>query len=164
MLSHLHFNRGQHLKGNCPKLWFQNTNILRDIYCAVLFLITQLCPNFCNPREGNPPGSSVHGDSPGKNTGVGFHALLQRIFPTLGLNPGLPHFRQILYRLNHQGGKCVPCTFLLPGFSLWDSKVGTSLVLQWLRLQTFNSEGEGSILGQGTKILHIVWTKRKKKK
>ena len=33
------------------------------------------------------PGSSVHGDSPGKNTGVGCHALLQGIFPTQGLNP-----------------------------------------------------------------------------
>ena len=32
------------------------------------------------------PGSSVHGDSPGKNTGVGCHALLQGIFPTQGLN------------------------------------------------------------------------------
>ena len=40
--------------------------------------------------------SSVHGDSPGKNTGVGYPALLQRIFPTQGLNPGLPHCRQIL--------------------------------------------------------------------
>ena len=28
------------------------------------------------------PGSSVHGDSPGKNTGVGFYALFQGIFPT----------------------------------------------------------------------------------
>ena len=34
---------------------------------------------------------------PGKNTGVGGHALLQRIFPTQGLNPGLLHCRQILY-------------------------------------------------------------------
>ena len=33
----------------------------------------------------------VHGDSPGQNTGVGCHALLQGIFPTQGLNPGLPH-------------------------------------------------------------------------
>ena len=33
------------------------------------------------------PGSSVHGDSPGKNTGMGCHALLQGIFPTQGLNP-----------------------------------------------------------------------------
>ena len=32
----------------------------------------------------------VHGDSPGKNTGVGCHALLQGIFPTQGLNSGLP--------------------------------------------------------------------------
>ena len=38
------------------------------------------------------PGSSVHGDSPGKNTGVGCHVLLQGIFPTQGLNPCLLHF------------------------------------------------------------------------
>ena len=43
------------------------------------------------------PGSSVHGDSPGKNTGVGCHALLQIIFPTRGSNRGLRHCRQILY-------------------------------------------------------------------
>ena len=42
-------------------------------------------------------------DSPGKNTGVGCHALLQEIVPTQGLNPGLPHGRWILYCLNHQG-------------------------------------------------------------
>ena len=38
------------------------------------------------------PGSSVHGDSRGKNTRVGCHALLWRIFPTQGPNPGLPHW------------------------------------------------------------------------
>ena len=42
-------------------------------------------------------------DSPGKNTGVGCHALLQGIFPTQGLNPGPPHCRRILYRLSRQG-------------------------------------------------------------
>ena len=42
-------------------------------------------------------------DSPGKNTGVGCHFHLQRIFPTRGSNPGLPHCRQTLYRLSHQG-------------------------------------------------------------
>ena len=41
-------------------------------------------------------------DSPGKNTGVGCHALLQGIFPTQGSNPGLLHGRQILYCLGHQ--------------------------------------------------------------
>ena len=38
-----------------------------------------------------------------KNTGVGCHSLLQEIFPTQGLNPGIPHCRQTLYRLSHQG-------------------------------------------------------------
>ena len=46
-------------------------------------------------------GSSVHGDSPGKNTGVGCHAFLQEISPTQGLNLRLLNCRQILYQLNH---------------------------------------------------------------
>ena len=49
------------------------------------------------------PGSSVCGDSPGKNTGVGCHALFQGIFPTQGSNPCLPNCRQILYHLSQQG-------------------------------------------------------------
>ena len=47
-------------------------------------LVAQSCPTLCNPMDCSPPGSSVHGDSPGKNTGVGCHALLQGIFPTQG--------------------------------------------------------------------------------
>ena len=39
----------------------------------------------------NPPGSPVHGDSPGKSIGVACHALLQRIFPTQGSNPHTLH-------------------------------------------------------------------------
>ena len=42
-------------------------------------------------------------NSPGKNTGVGGHSLLQGIFLTQGSNPGLLHWRQILYHLSHQG-------------------------------------------------------------
>ena len=71
--------------------------------CTVLFLVTQLCPTLCNPMDYSPPGSSIHGDSPGKNTEAGCHALPQGIFPTQGLNPGLPHCRQLLYHLSHQG-------------------------------------------------------------
>ena len=41
-------------------------------------------------------------DSPGKNTGVCCHALLQWIFPTQELNQGLLHCRQILYQLKYQ--------------------------------------------------------------
>ena len=37
----------------------------------------QLCPTPCDPIDGSPPGSPLPGDSPGKNTGVGCHFLLQ---------------------------------------------------------------------------------------
>ena len=56
----------------------------------------------------NPPGSPVYEDSPGKNIGVGCHALLQRIFSTQGSNLGLPHCRQILSHLSHQGSPWYP--------------------------------------------------------
>ena len=69
--------------------------------CAVLSLSVVL--TLCDPMDYCPPGTSVHGDSPGKNTGVGCHTLLQEIFPTQESNPGLPHCRQILYQLSHQG-------------------------------------------------------------
>ena len=57
----------------------------------------------CSPTDCVPWGSSVHGDSPGKNTRVGCHALLWGIFPTEGSNLGLVHCRRILYCLSHQG-------------------------------------------------------------
>ena len=54
------------------------------------------------------PGTAAHQEPlstgfPGKNTGVGSHPLLQGIFPTQGSSLGLPHCRQILYHLSHQG-------------------------------------------------------------
>ena len=49
----------------------------------------QLYLILCNPMDCSPPSSSVLGDSPGKNTGVGCHALLQGIFPIQGSNPNL---------------------------------------------------------------------------
>ena len=45
-------------------------------------------------------------DSPGKNTGVGSHSLVQRVFPTQGLNLGLLHCRQTLYRATREALKC----------------------------------------------------------
>ena len=71
--------------------------------CVVLCLAAQSCPTLCDPMDCSPPSSSIHADSPGKNTGVGCHALLQGISSTQGWNPGLPHGRQILYQLSHQG-------------------------------------------------------------
>ena len=65
-----------------------------------MWLVTQSCVTLCDPTDCT--GSSVHGDSPGKNTGVGCHTLLQGIFPTQGMNLDLPHCRWILYCLSHQ--------------------------------------------------------------
>ena len=62
--------------------------------------LLQSCPTLCNTMDYSLPGSSVHGDSPGKNTGVGCHALFQGIFLTQGLNScilWLLQWRQILY-------------------------------------------------------------------
>ena len=48
-----------------------------------------------------PHGLYSPWDSPGHNTGVGSHSLLQGIFPNQGSNPGLLHCRWILYQLSH---------------------------------------------------------------
>ena len=77
--------------------------LVSKVCCAVLCLVVQSCLSLCDNMDCSLPSSSVRGDSPGKNTGVGCHALLQRIVPTQGLNPGLPHCRQILYHLSYQG-------------------------------------------------------------
>ena len=58
----------------------------------------QSCPTICNTMYYTPPGSSVHGDSSGKNTGVDCHALLQGIFQIQGWNLCVLHCRQILYQ------------------------------------------------------------------
>ena len=49
------------------------------------------CPTLCDAMDCSLPGSSAHGDSPGKTTGVGCHALHQGIFLTQGSNPHLLH-------------------------------------------------------------------------
>ena len=53
-------------------------------------LVTQSCPTLYDLIEHSSPGSSVHGDSPGKNTGVGSHTLLQGNLPDPGIKSGFP--------------------------------------------------------------------------
>ena len=74
-----------------------------SLVVLALCLFAQSCQDLRDPMDCSPPGSSVHGDSPGKNTGGGCHALLQGIFPTQRSNPGLMRCGQILYHLSHQG-------------------------------------------------------------
>ena len=103
------------------------------ISCSLcLCLVAQSYLTLCYPMDYSLPDPSVLGDSPGKNTGVGCHALLQGIFSTQGSNPGLLHCRQILYHLSHQGNPassvqfssvaqlcptlCNPMDCIMPGF------------------------------------------------
>ena len=67
------------------RVYYQVTNLC-PLLMTVLCLVAQSCLILCDPMDCDLPGSSVHGDSPDKNTGVGFHALLQEIFPTQGSN------------------------------------------------------------------------------
>ena len=68
------------------------------------------------------PGSSLRGNFPGNNTGVGSHFLLQEIFLTQGSNSGLQHDKQILHHLSHQGSLCI----------LWDRWYSYYLIFQWM--------------------------------
>ena len=56
----------------------------------------------CDPMDCSLPGSCTL-DSPGKNTGVGCHFLLQGIFLIQESNTGVLHCRQILYQLSYKG-------------------------------------------------------------
>ena len=117
-----------------PKYWSFSSSIspsneysglisFRIEWFHVLFVQGTLC----NPMNYSPPGSYVHGDSPGKNIGVGSHSLLQGIFPTQGSNPGLPCYRMIPY-LSEPPRKPLP--FLVP-ISLFSTSVTLFLLYRF---------------------------------
>ena len=76
---------------------FREMKKLMRQLCSILpfvcILVTQSCPTLCDSMDCSPPG---------KDTRVGCHSLLQRIFPTQGSSPGLLHCRQILYHLSYE--------------------------------------------------------------
>ena len=51
------------------------------VQCSCMCVHVQSCLTLCDPMDCSPPGSSVFGDSPGKNTGVGCHVLLHKKYP-----------------------------------------------------------------------------------
>ena len=86
-----------------------SNSLLSDSFFAVR-------PTLCSPSNSffalrptlcclilRPHGLYSPWNSPGQKTRVGSLFLLQEIFPTQGLNPGLPYYRQILYQLSHKG-------------------------------------------------------------
>ena len=70
---------------------------------SMCVLVAPVVSDFLQPHRLQTVRLLCPWNSLGKNTGVGCHSLLQRIFPTQGSNPGLLHCRQILYHLSYQG-------------------------------------------------------------
>ena len=69
---------------------------------------SQPCPTFCHSMDCSPPGSSVHGIlQAGIPEWVAIFFSRESSRPREGLNPGLPHYRQIIYHLSHQGSHIV---------------------------------------------------------
>ena len=63
-------------------------------------------------------------DSPGKNTAVGCHSLLQEIFSTQGSNMGLPHCGQILYHLSDREALHLPLFLMVKNLpTMWETQV-----------------------------------------
>ena len=94
--------------------------------------------------------------SSGKNTGMGCHFILQRIFLTQGSNPGLLHSRQILYHLNHQSQESITPKIFPNTEILWllDKFVDTSIIIQRLK-----AGGEGDNWGwHGWMASPTPWT------
>ena len=86
-----------------PQEWLSSSDpTVLNTGLNLLCLVALSCLTLWPHRLYSLPGSSVHGDSPGKNTGVGCHGP-QGIFLTQELNLDILHCRQILYQLSHQG-------------------------------------------------------------
>ena len=104
-----------------PETWQFNTDLglflLSELHCmslvnnlsfvAFLRKFKRMCKESesCLVMSDSLPPHGLYSpwNSPGQNTGVGSLSLLQGIFPTQGLNPGLLHSRWILYQLSHEG-------------------------------------------------------------
>ena len=100
-------------------LWILRALVRTPIHICVftskgcdVCIVARSCPTLCDACH--PPGSSVHRDSPGKNNGVGCHALLQGIFPTQGSNPGLLHCKWIFYQLGYQESPRATKSIIIP--------------------------------------------------
>ena len=90
------------LTGSISSQWIHIFYIISIIYC--ILTIKEARSESCSVVSDSlrPHGLYSLWNSPGQNTGVGSHSLLQGTFPAQGSNPGLPHCRQILYQLNHK--------------------------------------------------------------
>ena len=111
----LHNRRGVPAHGNWRSPTCCNKDLAQPAVYQIHLTLTaqsaQSCPPLCEAMDCSLQGSSVHGDSPGKNIGVGCHFLLHGIFLTQGSNPCLFRIlidRHILYHWATWEGSSIP--------------------------------------------------------
>ena len=133
----------------------------RAVLCLVAWKKVKVksYPTLCDPMDCSPPDSSVHGESPGKNTGVACHALLQGIFPTQGSNPGLPHCTADSLPVElpelPQLNNCVLRTSQVQSLVLEDTHTATSVTWTTTALLPRSSQSGVHVgLGKGD---HFMW-------
>ena len=80
--------------------------------CATESVSHSVLPNVLRPQRLQPARLLWQWNSPGKNTGVGSHSLLQGILSAQGLNLSLLYCRWILHHLSHQRTPIAVCTLL----------------------------------------------------
>ena len=95
--------------------------------------VAQSCPTLCDPRDCSPPSSSVRGILQARVLEWVAMAFSQGIFLTQGSNLGLPHCKQFLYHLSHQGSPKVSLVILMR----W--------VLEHLRMRAGGQENQSGL-------------------
>ena len=94
-------------------------------------------------------------NSPGQNTGVGSLSLLQRIFPTQGSSPGLPHCRQILYQLSHKGSPKI-LEWVAWSFSRGSSQSRDQTQVSTMQADSLPAEPQGKPQNTGVGSLSLL--------
>ena len=102
-----------------------------------------------------PQGLYSLWNSPGQNIGVGSLSLLQKIFSTQGSNPGLQHYRWILYQLSHKGSPRILEWVAYP-FSRESSQPGIEPGSPALQVDSLPAEPQGKPNNTGVGSLSLL--------
>ena len=105
-------NSDDHSQKNCYIYWTESNTTRHVMKVTGLYgsfsptwqsEVIQSCPTLCDPMDCSLPGSSIHGIFQARTLEWVAISFSRRSSLTQGLNPGLPHCRQMLYHLSHQG-------------------------------------------------------------
>ena len=141
-----------HVDGEYIFLNYSDLKVISLLWHSFWWFSHKVVSDSYDPMDYSPPGSSVHGISPGKNIGMGCHFLLQRIFPNQGSNPSLLNWQAdslpLSYHISKVNRSHIIISLLFDSFTLiitkdrnaftlqclWSFCVGCYIGLVWLKL------------------------------